>query len=158
MNPPRLGRIHELKGNTKQILPTVLTGYGIICVFLLIDNAPAEAFQGLTLLAVIVTIAGGLFLSAIRRGMRKPSQQYQYFSRADYPSGQDLSPQVPHSDAMDYASNPWLYGNENDPRSHAYHAKQRYELDAKARKSAYENQKRHAERTRELNKWRVSDE
>lgn len=142
----------------RKALPNILTGYIMFCVFLLIDNAPAEAYQGLTLLAVIVTIATALFLSAVRRRMSKPSQQYRYYTRADYPQGQNQSPAEPHSDALDYASNPWLYGNENDPRSHAYHAKQYRQREADARQAAYENQKRHAERTRELNKWKVADE
>jgi len=141
----------------RKVLPTVLIGYVIFSVFLLIDNAPAEAFQGLTLLAVIVTIAGGLFLSVARRAMRKTGQ-HQYYTRADYPNGQDQAPQVSHSDALDYASNPWLYGGENDPRSHAYHAKQYRQREADARQAAYESDKRRSERTRELNKWKVADE
>lgn len=142
----------------KQILPTILTGYVIICVFLLIDNAPMDAYYGLTLLAVIVITGSSLFLSAVRRGMRKPSQQYRYYTLADYPSGQEQSSHVPHSKALDYASNPWLYGKENDPRSYAYHANQYRQREADARQSAYENQKRRSERTRELNKWKVADE
>lgn len=142
----------------KQVFSTVLTGYGIVCVFLLIDNAPVDAYYGLTVLAVIVIIGASLFLSAVRRGMRKPSQRYQYYTHADYPRGQEQSLQVPHSDALDYASNPWLYGEENDPRSHAYHAKQYRQREADARKAAYESNKQRSERTRELNKWKVADE
>lgn len=139
-------------------MKNILIGCVIIAAFFLMNNAPAEAYQGLIILAVLVAVAQSLFISVARRIMSKRPHHHHYYTRADYPSEQVQAPTVEHSDALDYASNPWLYGKENDPRSHAYHAKQYRQREADARQAAYENQKRHDERTRELRKWKVADE
>jgi hypothetical protein len=88
------------------------------------------------------------------RGIRQPKQKYTYYTM---PEVKEYPPTHAHSNALDVASNPWVYGDEKDPRSHAYSAKQYHEREAAARQMAYRKQVKHDEATRELNKWKVGE-
>jgi hypothetical protein len=134
-------------------MKTIIIGAFIVAVVMLFQGAPAGAFFGLLIFTVLVSIIWAFILQIAKRS---PKQEHQYFvtptGRKEYP------PTYAHSNALDVASNPWVYGDENDKRSHAYATKLYYEREAAARKMAYEKQVKRDEATRELNKWKVSDE
>jgi hypothetical protein len=134
-------------------MKTIMFGAVAVAVIMLFQGAPAGAFFGLLIFTVLVSIIWAFILQIAKRS---PKQEHQYFVT---PKDQkEYQPPYAHSNALDVASNPWVYGDEHDKRSHAYATKLYYEREAAARQMAYKKQVKRDEATRELNKWIVSDE
>lgn len=135
-------------------MKNILIGSLIIAVVFSFQHAPAEAYVGLVFIAVVVLVLRAMFISRITRYARRRGN-HEYFTM---PKSQEYpTPEPVQCHALDVAADPWLHGDENDTRSHAYAAKQYHKRESEARELAYKRQMRHSERTRELNKWKVSE-